>query len=205
MNQTTYRGNRPVRSPIQVQTHPAELARRKATDTSDFEHPVRREIRKICGTYQFNATFSEDTDTLATLQHIPGVIAVQCLLQKDGKTVGKGHGTAVLTRINRGIERTAFICLNAAFLSAANSACKVLDALRLDDADGRPVSEKPTFTGSYPAGESYGPEPATDKQKSYLLQLASINLGEGDREQFAASIEDMTKEEASRSIAEFAR
>src|SRR3989344_9395728 len=131
MNQTTY-NNRPVRSPVQL--HPAELAREKALDTQDPEHPIRKEIRRLCETFNLSATFSEDTSTLSALD-TPGLIALKCVLSKDGKPLGVGHGTAILSRINKNLERTAFICLNAAFLSAANSACKVMDSQRLDAYD----------------------------------------------------------------------
>ena len=202
MNQTTY-NNRPVRSPIQPRMHPAELAREKALDTQDPEHPIRREIRRLCETFNLSATFSEDTGTLSALK-TPGLIAVKCVLSKDGDPLGVGHGTAILTRINKSIERTAFICLNAAFLSAANSACKVLDALRLDAYDQATPKRH---------GEAYRAKPEessdgigiTDRQRKYLLQLAATNLSEGDSEQFAASVDTMTRGEASEAIQRFAR
>jgi len=172
-------------------------------DTQDPEHVMRKEIQKLCGTYQFTATFSEDTDTLATFRHVPGLIAVQCLLKdKDGKPVGKGHGSAILTRINRGIERTAFICLNASFLSAANSACKVMDSLRLDTA----ALTTPKGLGeSYRANEEERSDLASDKQKAYLRQLISLNVeDEAERERWEAGVDSMSREDASEAIGQFA-
>lgn len=200
MNQTTY-NTRPVRSPVQL--HPAEVARNRALDTQDSNHPIRKEIRKLCGEYKFTAQFSEDTETLATFQHVPGLIAVQCLLQdKDGKPVGSGHGSAILTRINKSIERTAFICLNAAFLSAANSACKVMDSLRLDAYD----QATPKGLGdAYKAKPEESTDLASDKQKAYLKQLISLNCEESDAEQWMSQIEDLTKGEASAAIQRFAK
>ncbi|OGG49381.1 hypothetical protein A3C18_01125 [Candidatus Kaiserbacteria bacterium RIFCSPHIGHO2_02_FULL_54_11b] len=200
MNTTTFK--RRTLSPIQP--HPIELARKRAMDTQDPEHVMRKEIQKLCGTYQFTATFSEDTDTLATFRHVPGLIAVQCLLKdKDGKPVGKGHGSAILTRINRGIERTAFICLNASFLSAANSACKVMDSLRLDTHD---LATPKDLGGAYRAREDEGSHLASDKQKAYLRQLISLNVeDEAERERWEAGLDSMTREDASEAIGQFAR
>lgn len=199
MNQTTYRNNRPVRSPVQL--HPAELARQKAMDTQNPDHPIRREIRRLCETLSLSATFSEDTGTLSALK-TPGLIAVKCVLSLDGSPLGVGHGTAILTRINKSIERTAFTCLNAAFLSAANSACKVMDSHRLDAYDR---------TTPKNSGEAYRAKPeessnlASDKQKAYLKQLISLNCEQSDAEQWMSQIESLTKEEASQAIQQFAQ
>ena len=202
MNQTTYRSRVP--SPIQPRMHPVKLMRQKAMDTQNADHPARKEIRQLCGTYQFTATFSEDTDALKTFPHVPGLIAVQCLLHKDGKPVGKGHGSAILTRINRGMERTAFICLNAAFLSAANSACKVLDSLRLDTMDEKTSTGK-MLGEAYRSREGSASENSTEKQRDYLKQLVQINCDEEERERWLSQIGELTKEEASRAIASFAK
>ncbi len=201
MNQTTY-PNRPVRSPIQPRMHPVQSLQQKAQDTQDPEHPIRREIRRLCETYHLSATFSEDTGTLSALK-TPGLIAVKCVLSLDGKPLGVGHGTAILTRINKSIERTAFICLNAAFLSAANSACKVMDSLRLDEYDRK--SPK-AFGEAYKAKPEESSDLATEKQKSYARQLLSLNVeDEGDREQIASTLDSMTKDEISSLIQRFAR
>src|SRR3989344_6688123 len=126
-----------VLSPIQPsRIHPAEKMRQKAMDTQNADHPIRREIQRMCGQYQFTVLFSQDTEGMKTFPHIPGIVGVKCLItNKDGKAVGEGHGSAILTRINKSIERTAFICLNASFLSAANNMCKIWDSLRLDSID----------------------------------------------------------------------
>src|SRR3989344_2836792 len=202
MNQTTYRSRVP--SPIQPRMHPVKLMRQRAMDTQNADHPIRKEIRQLCGTYQFTATFSEDTAALAPFPHVPALIAVQCLLHKDGKPVGKGHGSAILTRINKSIERTAFICLNAAFLSATNNACKVLDSLRLDSMDER-ISSGKMLGEAYRAKESDGSDPATDKQRDYLRQLVQINCDDEERERWESQLSEITKSEASKAIESFKR
>src|SRR3989344_5748209 len=139
MNQTTYRGSRSVRSPIQP-PHSAQPARRKAQDTQEEEHPIREALRSLCGTYELSATFSEDTGALSTVK-TPGLIAVRCVLSKDGRPIGIGHGSTVVSRINRPSERTVFSVLNGSLMSAINSACTTLDVLRLEGADEQMASE----------------------------------------------------------------
>ena len=190
--------NRPVRSPIQPH-HPAQPVRKMGQE----EHPIRERVRKLCKTVTLSADFSEDTSTLSTLS-TEGLIAVRCVLSHEGKPIGVGHGSSVISRINRGNERTIFSCFNGALMSAINSACKTLDVLRLEAEDERAATDKTEMNrGTYAPRESSGEEPITPKQRQFLLQLASVNLDEGDREQFAASIDDMTKSEASAAIAQW--
>lgn len=205
MNQTTYRNNRPVRSPIQVQTHPAELARQRAQDTQREEHPMRERVRRLCGTYNLSATFSEDTATISTLK-TPGLIAVQCVLSKDGQPIGIGHGSTIISRINRGTERATFSCLNGALTSAINSACKTLDVLRLEASDEQAASDKTEmYRDRYEPRETSTSTSATDKQKNYLRELISLNCDEAECERWASQIDDLTKEEASEAIQRFAK
>jgi len=205
MNQTTYRNNRPVRSPIQVQAHPAELARQRAQDTQREEHPMRERVRQLCGTCNLTATFSEDKATISTLK-TPGLIAVQCVLSKDGQPIGIGHGSSVISRINRATERTVFSCFNGALMSAINSACKTLDVLRLEASDEQAESDKTAFyREAYQPKEANVPTFATDKQKNYLRELISLNCDEAECERWASQIDDLTKEEASEAIQRFAK
>ena len=201
MYQPTYKTR--VLSPIQPsRIHPAEKMRQKAMNTQNADHPIRREIQRMCGEYQFSAQFSENTEALKSFPHISGLVAVKCLLAKDNKPLAEGVGYAILTRINKSIERTAMVCLNAAFLSACNNACKIWDSLRL---------EAPALTGPKGLGEAYQVQEegaddmmATARQVDYLKQLIQINLDDPEREQRLAEVGELTKEEASQAIASFA-
>lgn len=175
-------------------------------DTQNADHPIRREIQRMCGQYQFTVLFSQDTEGMKTFPHIPGIVGVKCLItNKDGKAVGEGHGSAILTRINKSIERTAFICLNAAFLSAANNMCKIWDYLRLDSMDEQKISPNKMLGQAYRATETDGFEPASEKQCQYLTQLVQINCEEEEREKWLGQIGSLTKEEASLAIAQFVK
>ena len=195
MNTTAYKSvrSRPVPSPFQ-------MARKQSYNVQDSQHPVRISVRQLCGTYQITATFEEDKETLATFRHIPGLIAILCTLRQDGKIIGQGRVSSVVNRVNRVLERTLSVAINGSFLSAANSATKVLDTLRL---------EAPALTGPKGLGEASqtrendGPEPASEKQCQYLTQLAQINCEGEELEKWLSQINSLTKEEASQAIAHF--
>src|SRR3989344_790368 len=188
-NATPYK-NRSVRSPYQS----SQSVPKKAQEQ---EHPIRSHVRKLCGTYNLSATFTEDAEALSTLQK-SRLIAVRCVLSKDGKPIGIGHGSSIVSRINRASERTAFSCLNGALMSAINSACKTLDVLRLEVNDDQAATDKSAMYREYS-------EPATEKQKNYARQLLSMNVeNEADAEQIASTLDDMTKDEISGLIQRFA-
>ena len=188
--QTSYK---PIRSPFQV-------ARKQSYNVQDKRHPVRLEIQKFIGAYQIEIQFEEDQETLQKFRHIPGLIAILCTLRKDGKVVGLGRSISVVNRINRIVERTVSMAINGSFLSACNSATKVLDTLRL---------EAPALTGPQGLGEAYrmpeegADDMATARQVDFLKQLIQINLDDPEREQRLAEVEGLTKEEASQAIASF--
>lgn len=169
-------------------------------DMQNENHPMRQQVRKLCGTYNLSATFSEDSSSLELLK-TPGLIAIKCILSKDGKAVGVGHGSSVISRINKGIERSIFGCLNGSLMSAINSACKTLDAMRLEAADN---GESATLGEAYRARYGEQSQPASEKQREYLKHLLSTHEDENVREQWLANLDTLTKEEASSAISRFA-
>jgi len=157
----------------------------KAWDTQANDHPIRQQVRALCGTYSLSATFSEDTGALETLK-TPGLIAIKCVLNKDNKPVGIGHGSSVISRINKGVERSIFGCLNGAMMSAVNSACKTLDSLRLQEAEKLPATAKDIVD-----------EQITDKQQSLLSELIYDRIqNEGEREKWLSQMQTLTKADA---------
>lgn len=192
--------SRSVRSPFQTRKHPAQQMREQAMDTQNENHPMRQQVRKLCGTYNLSATFSEDSSSLELLE-TPGLIAIKCVLSKDGKPVGVGHGSSVISRINKGIERSIFGCLNGSLMSAINSACKTLDALRLEAADN---GESAALGEAYRARDGEQSQPATEKQRDYLKQLLSTHENQEVADHWMANLDTLTKEEASAAISRFA-
>lgn len=187
---TAYKSRVP--SPFQVARKPVYTYKKEvAKDT------VQEEINKLLGTYQFSATFEEDTQTATTLKHIPGIVAFVCTLKKGDKIIGQGRGTTVINQVNRFIVRTINYAFNASLVDAVVRSTKILDVFRPDAQphawNGADNAPEESFVG------------ITDKQKSYLLQLIQTNVtDEDEREGLVSQIDEFTKEEASQAIKRFA-
>jgi hypothetical protein len=159
--------------------------------------PVREEVNKLLGTYQFSATFELDTQTAATLKHIPGVIAFICTIRKGDQIIGQGRGTTAINQINRFIVRTINYAFNASLVDAVIRATKLLDIYR-------PDIKPHSWGGSDTAGDSF--DCITDKQKSYLTELIQNNVNDEDeREGWLSQLDELTREEASQAIQRFAK
>lgn len=138
---------------------------------------------------------------MKTFPHIPGIVGVKCLItNKDGKAVGEGHGSAILTRINKSIERTAFICLNSAFLSAANNMCKIWDSLRLDSIDEQQRVPNKRLGEAYKSTENNAYDSATPKQVEYLRRLIVNVFDDEERNSWENQISSFSREDASEAI-----
>ena len=162
-------------------------------DTQDATHPVRQMLAKLCqAKYSLSASFSPDHGPMSALK-TPGLIAVTCELRMDGKPIGLGHGSTALSRLNKGIDRALYSSLNGALMSAINSACKTLDVMRLEDAQGQPGE-------TYAIAQDETHEPATLKQLDYLKTLL-LGAPNDQRESWMANIDSLTKSEASEAIA----
>ena len=122
--QTQYK-NRAVRSPFQPrQSHPVKQAQERSLNMQDEQNPVRLILAKLCqARYVLSAGFSVDTATMSTVK-TPGFLAVRCELSMEGKILGVGHGATALSRLNKGVDRALFGCLNGALMSSINADCK---------------------------------------------------------------------------------
>ena len=169
-------------------------------NTQDEHNPIRQMLEKLCQAhYSLSATFSPDIGTMTALNKTPGLVAVKCELRLDGRPIGLGHGSTAISRLNKGIDRALYSCLNGALMSAINSACKSLDIIRLEGGQEQLGEAYKTVRGE----ES---QPATDKQKSYLRELILLNAEDDtDRQQRINQISELTKEEASQQIQMLAR
>ena len=174
-------------------------------DTQDEQNPIRQMLQKLCqAQYVLSAGFSVDTGAMAVLK-TPGILVVKCELSLEGKgPIGVGHGSTVISRLNKGLERALFGCLNGALMSSINVACKSLDAIRLEGS--QESSTKSAALGeAYRAPQGEESQPATDKQKAYLRQLLSLNIEDsGEREKLEAQVDELTKDEASHAIKAYA-
>jgi hypothetical protein len=147
-------------------------------DISDREHPVQTEIRKNIGTFSLTVEISEDKATLESFKHVPGLIAFKCSLKKGPELIGIGHGSSVVSRINKYLERTVRFAYAESIKDAVGRSAKIMDAIYLSNNQQN----------------SNDIEPATEKQKKYLLELLqSADASEEECEKVLS----LSKDEAS--------
>lgn len=179
----------------------------RVINVQDINHPVRRDIKTFCETYALEAQFEEDTQTLQALgTAIPGLIAIICTLKKDGQVVAFGRSCAVFSSYNKYISRTINTALNGSFLSAANNACKVFEALRTYEAEGQTIQKFQKFEASHkPTQHEESGELATDKQVSLLESLVAERISSpAEREKWQKEIDaGMSRLDASEKISSF--
>ncbi len=179
---------------------PFQVMREKPFDVQDKKHPVRQEIEKCIGRYNLTAVVEEDIATQTTMK-LPGLISFLCTLLKDGRVVSQGRGNSILNPTNRFLQRAVASAFNSALADAAIRATKVLDTFRTS----YEPNTSTTLDEAYRAKESVSGL-ATDKQKSYLLELVSLNCtDEDERTRWETQIDEISKDEASAAIQSFKR
>lgn len=188
-------------SPFQPRIHPAQALRKLAMDTSNKKSPIRKEIEKLLGVHALEATVEEDTQTLAAMKHVEGIVCFLCTLRKNGKVLAQGRGNAVMNPSGRWMNRAIHSAFNSALADSVIRATKVLGTL---------IESEQERSGAIP--QTYQPkeqdafEPATDKQRHYLAELIALNvLDEDERERRQLQLSEITKSEASRMIESFRR
>lgn len=134
----------------------------------------------------------------------PGLIAVKCVLSKDGKPVGIGHGSSAISRINKGIERTVFGCLNGALMSAVNSACKTFDVERLASENAEHDERKRALGEAYWAKNDEDNAPASPRQVEYLRHLLTANASDEERDALEPNLDTLSRADASELISRYA-
>ncbi|HEY4498874.1 MAG TPA: hypothetical protein VJH94_02300 [Candidatus Paceibacterota bacterium] len=190
--QTNYK-SRPVRSPFQP--HPVKQAQERAMNTQDEGNPIRLMLQKLCQpNLNLCASFSPDIGVMSALNKTPGLIAVKCELSMDGRPLGIGHGSTAVSRLNKGLDRALYSCLNGSLMSAINSACKSLDVIRLEGTQEQ-------LGEAYRAPQGEENQQITDKQQAYLRELILATCEDDtDRQERINALSELTKEEASAQI-----
>jgi hypothetical protein len=164
-------------------------------------HPVREEMDKVIGQYNLTAVIREDTATLATMNHVGGLIAFICSLMKDGKVISEGRGATVLGPNNKWLTRAVESAFNSALSDAVIRSTKVLGTFL--SSTGSAVSLESAY-GEIEAQKNS--EPSTEKQRNYLYQLITQNVDdEEEREQRLSQVDELSKQEACRMIEELKR
>lgn len=182
-------------------TSPYQRLNSEALNTQSEGHPVKQEILKSIGTFHITANVEEDKQTLNTFDKVPGLIAFMCTLKKDNVIIGIGRGTAMISRVNKYIERTVRVAFNASLIDAMVRSTKMLDTLYLGTTNIQQESVA-RVDNSFDAIESF--IKISDKQKKYLLELIKTNVPDiSKRNQWKENIEGFSKDEASEAIKSF--
>ena len=112
----------------------------------------------------------------------------------DGRPLGIGHGSTAVSRLNKGLDRALYSCLNGSLMSAINSACKSLDVIRLEGTQEQ-------LGEAYRAPQGEENQQITDKQQAYLRELILATCEDDtDRQERINALSELTKEEASAQI-----
>ena len=131
---------------------------------------------------------------MSALNKTPGLIAVKCELSMEGRPLGIGHGSTAVSRLNKGLDRALYSCLNGSLMSAINSACKSLDVIRLEGTQEQ-------LGEAYRAPQGEENQQITDKQQAYLRELILATCEDDtDRQERINALSELTKEEASAQI-----
>ncbi len=182
---------------------------------------------KLASLYQLVATFEKDADTMEVFKSIDGLIALKCTLTRDGVTVAEARAGAVLKEHNLCANTTIKICEKRAFVSAIIRATGLSDLFSQDLEDlpesaiqpsGAVMSSDEAETSladdphyPYERAEHAGSEeeteevretaaPITERQKTFLYDLATQNMEDPERSEYIANLDSMTKEDAKESI-----
>jgi hypothetical protein len=167
MNNATY-----YRKPPVSVVSPYQIMKKQMSDTNSDEHPARKEIQRVVGTYQLTAEVKEDANTLSDLAHVPGIIAFICNVKRDGELIGTGRGSAVLNGMSKFIARTVHFAFNSSVLNAVAQSTKAIDSMANPNVNELGIEE----TGQ----DSVMSEGITDKQRSYLTTLVRKNVNDPD-------------------------
>lgn len=175
-----------VKSPFQVAS--------KKTSAPVTNPAIDEEVKRHLTSYNFNVTFKEDTQTIAMLKNVSGVVAYICELRKGETVIGYGRGMSVINSMNKYIDKSVKSARNSSFINAVVQSTKVLGGMES-------ISAQPQL---YTASKSESSTMITDRQKSYLLELVRKNVDDDDElKQWEEDVENLTKDEASEHINSF--
>ena len=155
--------------------------------------PVQQAVEQNIGKFTLEISIEEDKETVAQLKDLPGpVIAYKCTIRKGSQVLGIGRGSAILSKINKWVDRSVRYTLNASMIDSIIQSVKALDVLYLKD------------NGEVLTQETIGIDCASDKQKNYLRELIRSNVSdESKRKYWESQIDLLTKDEASEKIKSF--
>jgi len=165
----------------------------KVYDYTNPKHPVREAINKNLGSFSLTVKINEDKETLSLFK-TPGLVALLCTLEKDGRIVGEGRGSSRISQDNRYFEKSIRYAFNASILDAIAKSVKTLDVLHPNKGEIEEVYKT----------KAIKTEPITEKQREYLTQLIHSNVADEDtKQEWESNLEDFSRNEASDAIQKF--
>jgi hypothetical protein len=187
-----------VKSPYQATT-----ARREVFDVTNKNHPVREIIgRYTNSSINLTLSFEEDRETVSKLKN-DSIVAFTCIIRKGDRILGIGRGHSSLSPVNKYLERTVYTALNYSMIDSLSKATRVLDAFHTGQNLPLQSMVEPVVSKGYEMRDSYSSDKISEKQKSYLQELISMNVDEDEREGMLTQLDDLTRSEASDMIQSF--
>lgn len=117
---------------------------------------------KIASIFQWNSTFSKDTESLEMLGQEVGLVVLKCTLAKGNKFVGEGRGVATLKKNAGDPNKTLKMAQKSAFIDA------VLRTSGLSDFFTQDLEDMNVADIGKPQINSY---PPTEKQHDFIKVL----------------------------------
>lgn len=167
-----------------------------------IKDPLKNEVARNTGSFNLSVTVEEDVATKSQFNHINGFVGFITTIKRDGVVLGIGRGSTILNKMNKYVERGMRFAYGGSLIDAITRSVRTLDDLFLKTN----TQDNSGFLNEETNEIDYTPELATDRQKSYLRQLISLNvIDEEEREQWESHLEELTKDEASEKIQFFVK
>lgn len=155
---------------------------------------------KIASIYGYTASFIQDNETMRAFD-VKGLIAFICDLYKGNQKVGQGRGASTLSKNDNDPNKTIKMSQKSAYIDAVIRASGLSDIFTqdLDTIPTQAISEIQTQEEEKVLQDSI-----TSRQKDLLISLLYQNVHEEEqREKWIASLDELTKGEASEQIQSF--
>lgn len=184
---------------------PYQVAKKHPFDISSSNHPVRKEIMKHVGKFDLTVAFREDVE-MAGLLKTQGLIAFICEVSQNGKILGVGRSNSLISETSKYFEKVIQSSRDYSLVDAISKLVRATDTLKVNTSKpSYDYQKEAMIDDAYKARDSYRKEEmATEKQKSFLLQLIHTNITNKDELALRSSqVDEFTRSEASHAIQAF--
>ena len=148
-------------SPFQLRSKPTYI-----------NNVVQDEIKKNVKTFNFSVEITEDKEALRAFENLP-VVAFKAILRKDSSILGFGYGMTIINETNKYFTKQIAFAANSSWIDSVVKASKLIDILPVNFNNQQESKESPD--SYYKIEQTNNFQPASEKQKNYLLQLLKEN------------------------------